>query len=203
MGDKQTFIQHIKKSQLNHVDCIQILEHYELFFDRLEKHALQPQAQEKVCKAKTVWDAYWPLASLTVQANVSITEEEWLSRARTFGKAFVAAYTGEDVTTYIHIFIYHLGFFMEKYQSIEKFANYALEGKHRVTKQILTHSTSGFSQGEVQAAQQQMQVLTREEVHRATQPQQSPLKKHKATWAEKSIQPHDDVMQFVVSPNKI
>ncbi len=66
----------------------------------------------------------------------------------------MAAFSGEDVITYIHIFIYQLGFFVKKYQSIEKFTNYALEGKHWVTKQILTHLTSGFSQGEVQAVQQ-------------------------------------------------
>lgn len=39
-------------------------------------------------------------------------------------------YASEDVTMYIHIFVYHYSFYLKTYNSIKKFTNFALEGKH-------------------------------------------------------------------------
>ncbi len=77
------------------------------------------------------------LYSLMRQPKVHISEAQWQEEAQQFGKAFVAYYCNEDVTPYIHVFVYHVGYFLEHYQSIERFGNYAIEGKIAETKRTL------------------------------------------------------------------
>ncbi len=62
------------------------------------------------------------------------TKEEWLDEAHPFIQAFCTAYRRKQVMTYMHIFVYHYGFFLQTYHSIKKFVNYALKGKHQVMK---------------------------------------------------------------------
>ncbi len=99
----------------------------------------------------------------------------------------------------MHIFIYHFGFFLNQYGGIKKFANYALEGKHQVTKRILAYRTSGLGGkgGEPKAAKQQLQALLCDEVH-ATKRQRLEAGKPKS-WAKKSLSADSDVAQFVIS----
>jgi len=63
-----------------------------------------------------------------------------IKQAQEFGLAFVDAHGPEEVTT-------------------KKFANYALEGKHSTIIRILAYSTSGFSYGPAEAAQQELCAL--------------------------------------------
>lgn len=42
-------------------------------------------------------------------------------------QAFIYVYLAEEVTTYMHIFVYRYGEYLQEYGSIEKFSNYALE----------------------------------------------------------------------------
>jgi len=51
------------------------------------------------------------------------------------------------------------------YNGIEKFANYALEGKHSTIKWILAYSTSGFSYGPAEEARQELCALLQLEQH--------------------------------------
>ncbi|ELR23713.1 uncharacterized protein ACA1_073570 [Acanthamoeba castellanii str. Neff] len=140
----KNFPQRLKASRLNRSDCLHILSNYEQFFKEIEKSAKDDETRLKISSTRRVWELYYPLVCLTAQATVNISEEEWLTRAREFGQAFVDAYQAEDVTTYIHIFVFHFGFFLDKYNGLEKFANYALEGKHSVIKRILAYGSSGF-----------------------------------------------------------
>jgi hypothetical protein len=75
------------------------------------------------------------------------------------------AYSRKDVTTYMHILVYHYGEFLEKYGGIEKFANYALESKHSIMKRILAGCTSGFSRGPAELVRQELRMLIRLEKH--------------------------------------
>lgn len=148
----------------------------------MDKHAEGP-TKIYVERARHVWATYAPLASLSAQAKVSITADEWRSKALEFGKvpsfclklaftsksihdqAFVHAYSAEEVTTYIHIFVYHYGDYLQEYNSIEKFSNYALESKHSTLKRILRDCTSGFSRGEPELVRQELSTLIRLEKH--------------------------------------
>ena len=108
------------------------------------------------------------------------------------------AYSDEDVTTYIHIFVYHYGYFLHKFNGIEKFSNYALEGKHSEMKRILAHSTSRFSSGPAEAARQQLAALVRDELHNATLPPPTPTAKPSAQdWAQRHLPTHPTIAQFV------
>jgi hypothetical protein len=171
-------------------------------------HNVNNRLRGKIVKAKRVWELYHPLATLSMQARVTITEEEWLDEARPFGQAFCTAYGRKQVTTYMHIFVYHYGFFLQTYHGIEKFANYALEGKHRVTKRTLARATSGFGGkgGEPKAARQQLQALLRAEVHRAKRQQAGTGGRQAAavkTWAERSLDPSSSVLKYVHSSTHI
>lgn len=92
-----------------------------------------------------MWAQFYYLLSVASLAEPSITEQDWLAKARIFGKNFVTIYSAEDVTPYCHVFIYHLGFYLEKYGSVEKFANYAIECRVRFNKRLITTATNGFS----------------------------------------------------------
>jgi hypothetical protein len=146
-----------------------------------------------------------------------MTAKQWRAQAIEFGKAFVKAYSKEDVTTYLHIFVYHYGFFLERYNGLEKFANYALEGKHRVLKQILARGTSGFSHGPSEAARQQLAALVREEANevritaeKAAKAAQAAVDDAQAAadavqtaskplpWAEEQLPNHESIKGYVV-----
>ncbi len=152
---------------------------------------------QKLSRSKLVWERFYPLACLSTQAHINISEEEWKAQGRSLGQAFVAAYTQEDVTTYLHIFVYHYGYFLATYDGIEKFANFDLEGKHSVIKRILAHSTSGFSYGPSETARQELSALLRAEVHALTAA--LPPTSTKTSWAEEILPQHPSIQQYVVS----
>jgi hypothetical protein len=113
------------------------------------------------------------------------------------GEAFVNTYTPEDVTTYLHIFVYHFRFFLTTYNSIEKFANYMLEAKHWEVKRILAHGTSGFSFSPAETARQQLCALFHNEQHRSPTP--LPPSATQTSWAADILPSHPTMQQFVVS----
>jgi hypothetical protein len=57
---------------------------------------------------------------LASQEESKVTQKEWLGWARTFGVEFTALYSDEDVTPYLHVFVYHIGYFLETYQKKKK-----------------------------------------------------------------------------------
>ncbi len=46
----------------------------------------------------------------------NFTEQTWLDKAHAFGNLYRKIYSPEDVTPYLHVFVYHIGFYIEKYQ---------------------------------------------------------------------------------------
>ena len=71
----------------------------------------------------------------------------WKRKALEFAKAFVQEYERQEVTTYLHIFVYHVGFYVEKYGSLERFANYGIEGLHAKNKKVVKMATFGYKKG--------------------------------------------------------
>ena len=76
--------------------------------------ATDEETIEKMRGTKEIWDTYHRLVSLTMQDQVNIKEAEWVQMARNWGLQFVTWYCPEDVTPYVHAFVYHLGFSFEK-----------------------------------------------------------------------------------------
>jgi hypothetical protein len=62
------------------------------------------------------------------------TISQWKEEAKKFGHLYTQRFLKEKVTTYIHIFVYHLLDYTEKLRSIEPFGNYVIESRHRILK---------------------------------------------------------------------
>lgn len=71
--------------RLNWPDTLCILHNYEQFFDVMEKH-VEGEMKTYVECACQVWAAYALLASLSAQAKVNITADEWRELACKFGQ---------------------------------------------------------------------------------------------------------------------
>ncbi|KAL6042635.1 IS200/IS605 family element transposase accessory protein TnpB [Balamuthia mandrillaris] len=80
-----------------------------------------------------------------MQEKLSITDEEWKQEAKVFLQAFIQAWNGKDVTTYIHVFVDHLGYWLEREGLVEKFSNFGIKTTHTDLKRMMTQSTQGFA----------------------------------------------------------
>jgi hypothetical protein len=83
----------------------------------------------------------------------------WLEKSQKFGKLFAKVYSKEDVTPYLHVFVYHVGYYVEHYGSMEMYANYAIESHHKSNKDAIKHNTNGFSNNDDPNKSVQMQQL--------------------------------------------
>lgn len=69
----------------------------------------------------------------------------WLDLGRQFGDTITDRFTEETaITPYVHVFIYHIGYFMKQLGSVECFANYDIEPRHCQNKLLKNQRTSGI-----------------------------------------------------------
>lgn len=141
-----------------------------------------------------VWQQFHDLVALSSQDEgaVKITYREWLCEALPFGRTFVKCWGKEEVTTYIHIFVYHVGFYLQRWGSIEKFANYAIEGMVAVNKRNLHRATSqfgGYGSSYSGLAEQQLMLAFRRDWRIANNllALSRPHHEKVPTWAEKHL----------------
>ena len=143
---------------------------------------------------KQIWKQLWALLTLAMQDEKKISEQEWLRMARQFGSHFVARYCKEDVTPYLHVLVYHVGFYLEKYGNLEIFANYAIEGRHRYNKLAIPSGTSGFNHPSG-PHNVQYQLITRSwrEDDLQSSLNEDKTGRHKPSWVQKSLPAFLDV----------
>lgn len=60
------------------------------------------------------------------------------------GNLFTSVFSGEGVTPYLHFFVYHMGYYVEKYGGLDRFANFAVESWHRRNKTVVRSATGGY-----------------------------------------------------------
>ena len=97
-------------------------------------------------------DKLWQLYSALIVTAMAPSFEEhhlpivdnWTMLARKFADLFTDVYTPEGVTPYMHVFVYHLQYFLKTAGPIELWANYDIEGWHKINKSTTKHMTSGF-----------------------------------------------------------
>ena len=85
-------------------------------------------------------------------------EQVWRSSARIFAENFCELYQSEDVTPYLHQFVYHVGFYLKTCGSLELLANFAIEGKHRQNKKTIRAASSGLSRMDLLSNAQYQQI---------------------------------------------
>ncbi|GAM29464.1 hypothetical protein SAMD00019534_126400 [Acytostelium subglobosum LB1] len=71
-----------------------------------------------------------------------ITEEKWFEYSNKWMVNLINLYGDRSVTTYVHTFVYHLGFYLAKYGPLLAFANFSIESSHKVTKQNRVFATN-------------------------------------------------------------
>lgn len=162
-GEQRTLFQRWENAGPTWPQALAILRHRACFIEILERHLPEQEGRNRSIAA--LWDHFAELATLLMQADVSITEEAWLHEARKWGQLFVRLYCKEDVTPYIHIFVYHIGWYLERYHGIEKFATFALEAKHAENKARYNRSTNKARHCLVTAAKQQLEGHIRQQLH--------------------------------------
>jgi hypothetical protein len=70
--------------------------------------------------------------------------DKWQHCARRFGALYAARYLPEKTTPYMHVFVYHVGYFLKKLGNIECFANYDIESWHKINKRVKSFATVAF-----------------------------------------------------------
>lgn len=100
-----------------------------------------------------------PAQSFLEESNV---EKSWITKSRSYAKKFTSIYAKEDVTPYLHVLVYHAGFYIAKYGSLEMLANFSTEGKHQENKRTVASASSGFRNFETSNKNLPVQELERE-----------------------------------------
>lgn len=203
-----TLFGRLQKSRLNRNDFIKVLKHASDFLNCVSELGTN---KDRVCAglstAHDVWRAFIPLLAIAVELEPKkrgfISDEDWRNKARAFGTLFVSRYGSEEVTPYIHVFVYHVGYYIERYDSLEKFANYASESKHQINKKVLKRGTSGFGGRHTSfASSLQTQLLSKDlrnymlykptsKIHKSTKV------RNKKQWNQQMLQRMSETFDFI------
>jgi hypothetical protein len=201
--DQTTFFTRFSAAGINRPQALAIISNHQLFLAGIRRR--WPQ-KEQTRLLEEIWRRYHELVSLLVQAHVSITEEQWKAEARELGRLYVKCWGRDEVTPYLHVFIYHIGYYLEQYGGIEKFGNYALEGKHSCNKAILQRMTSRFKFGKEGAVRQQLLTNLRLEQHQYGGYLKKGKKVHgreEESWALGTLEAAPRYADYVVSSTHI
>jgi len=106
------------------------LENHQSLFESHANLTVTAESKQWLAENKSLWKQFHSLHSFATAANPNITEKDWRTQAREFGEKFVGVYSSSDVTTYIHVFVYHLGYFLEKHNGVEKLGKFGIESMH-------------------------------------------------------------------------
>lgn len=176
---ERTFLLRVKKSRLSRPDLIKVMKQHSLLIDALEKAASKEESRSHVQKSREIWKLMVQLLALLSTSQVTISAAFWKRKALEFARLFVAEYEHQDVTSYLHAFVYHIGYYVERYGSLEKLANYGIEGLHAKNKKFIREASNGFQRG-VKLTQLELQRHFRNEYHRGTLLSAHKVEKHRA-----------------------
>ncbi len=188
-----------RDTTINWPQALAIILNHRLFLAGI--HHKWP-GKEQTQLLEEIWCRYHELASLLVQAHVSIMEEQWKAEAHKLGHLYIKCWGWEEVTPYLHVFIYHIGYYLKQYSGIEKFRNYTLKGKHSSNKQILQRMTSQFKFGKEGAVRQQLLMNLWLEQHHYGGYLKKGKKEHgrgDESWAQSTLNAVPQYAEYVVS----
>ncbi|KAL6048928.1 hypothetical protein QOT17_020767 [Balamuthia mandrillaris] len=201
------FKKRIKDSRLNRREHLIILENHTFILADLEEGMpRRAPIRTTLPRVRQVWAAFHQTACLAMQEKLSITDEEWKQEAKVFLQAFIQAWNGRDVTTYIHVFVDHLGYWLEREGSVEKFSNFGIETTHADLKRMMTQSTQGFAginSGDCSLPQQllERQALCAEAAAAAASPVvakvQGATQRGERSWAERNLEHFPDLQRYI------
>lgn len=140
-NSKYTLEQQLRKTKFTRPTSIKFIKNYKEILKCLDKlpSNLQPLKE----KIHLVFQQALYLLSVASSPRPNISEQDWLTCSKIFMSNYKEISIGA-ITSYIHVFVYHCGYFLEQYGGIEKLGNYSIEGTIHYIKKTVTNSTSGF-----------------------------------------------------------
>jgi hypothetical protein len=126
----------------------------------------------------------------------------------------------KDVTTYKHIFVFHFGYFLERYGCLERFANFGIENMHACNKRVIISATNGFAgldEGQSTLAKQLLTHSRRVRAFRAASASRGDLssafeaalnsldkeRNKKETWAVRNVEQWPDLKEKGYLPSDV
>ncbi|KAL6066434.1 hypothetical protein QOT17_009620 [Balamuthia mandrillaris] len=217
------FSQRVKKSRFNRREFLIVLEYAEEWLAELDADVDQSveetteQTEEKrkekerevafkdhLQRVRGVWKEFRRVCALAMQEKLRITEQEWKREARQFLLAYLNTWTVGDITTYIHIFVDHLGYWLEKEGSVEKFSNFPIESTHAALKRMVKDSTQGFAGMNTGTCQLTQQLLERRTLE-TNAAAESPLlagvlcsrTRGEESWSDRNVKHFPDLERYL------
>ncbi|KYQ89216.1 hypothetical protein DLAC_10464 [Tieghemostelium lacteum] len=127
-----------RNSRLNHELCIKILQNRDHLFKYFQDKGVVDIMV--IQNWKLLFNQLETLVNIAI--NKKTTKQEWEKLSLAFGSNFNRVFGEQNVSTYLHIFICHYGFYLEQYGPIERYANFSIESSHKITKSNRIHSTN-------------------------------------------------------------
>ena len=134
----------LKKTRFSRVNSLSLIKNQEIVLECIDLLPAEYKTLgEQVRKA---WRQ--GLCLLAVASNpdpeLTIKEGDWKKCAIKFAETILSVTDSVKITSYLHCFAYHLGFYLEKYSGIERLGNYSTEGNIKWIKEALKNSSSHF-----------------------------------------------------------
>ncbi|KAL6040284.1 hypothetical protein QOT17_025447 [Balamuthia mandrillaris] len=198
--------QQLKRSHLNRAEYLHILQHHKEILDLFQ--STEKEANKTLQNIYKAWWEFHRLCTLALQEGIIIIEEQWKKEAKKFKDAYLDAFAPEDFTTYMHVFVDHLGYFLEKYGCVEMFSNFGIEHTHSRVKRTIRQRTSGFrgiNTGTCDVTKDVLTTVHRTQTISSTHPEAA--KAHKAyhqqeSWADKNLVKFPELMMYLKREQK-
>ncbi|EFA80257.1 hypothetical protein PPL_07082 [Heterostelium album PN500] len=129
-GQPYTFYDRFKQSAVNYMEYINILINQDILIKTLSNHSVYNNDKLELIKK------YWKQLHCLISCMISdepVKEYQWRYMSSQFGSNLILA--DIKISTYMHIFIVHVGFFLERYGNLERFATFCIEYLHKPQQQ--------------------------------------------------------------------
>eukprot|EP01133_Synstelium_polycarpum_P021511 gene21511-25835_t len=146
------FDKFIDNVSLTYPQCIDIINKHYKILSFLDSNLKGPrdEVQSIIDDLREVWKQYTVLTYIMKSDNfhkqrpTRFAEQGWISRSLVFGANIQRIFNNRS-TSYLHMFVFHMGWFIEQYGCMDKYANYGLEGRHQIHKEYVYFSNKKFN----------------------------------------------------------
>lgn len=162
----------LKKTRFSRPNSLNLLKKYDIVLRCLD--TLPENYAEFAKNTRLMWEQALVLLAWASDPEAHIDEKTWIHCAKQFAGWFVDMTHKKKVTSYLHCFVYHYGYFLERYGRIEGLANYSIESNMKWMKDRLQRSTNhaGGRNGDMDCWKQLLELHFRsQETMKAKLPQ--------------------------------
>lgn len=120
-----TLAKRLEKTKFSRVNSIALLKKRDTILACLEP--LKKNFPNRVTLTHKVWNQANVLLAVASGDKFELNAEQWQRYAAEFAENLVTLYSDRCVTSYLHCFVYHYGYWLEKFGGLEKLGNYSVE----------------------------------------------------------------------------